>query len=159
VSVVVFELRRTIEALDRLGSRDLERILEAGTDSPRIRAADDTGPAGGVEHIVQALAMDRSRKHLTIESLQALLDTVATALIVLKAAGGVTLVNRAAYKRRRMFVSATGFSSPGNEPERLLALQAIAGQSDAVELGFFGVLQTLVIQNSPQRHSASLYGQ
>jgi hypothetical protein len=25
--------------------------------------------------------------------------------------------------------------------------------------GFFGVLHTLVMQNSPQRHSSSLYGQ
>jgi hypothetical protein len=32
-------------------------------------------------------------------------------------------------------------------------------QSACVVAGFFGVLHTLVMQNSPQRHSSSLYGQ
>jgi hypothetical protein len=47
-----------------------------------------------------------------------------------------------------------------------LALLAVRGavvhdapQGAAWLPGFFGVLQTLVMQNSPQRHSSSLYGQ
>lgn len=105
-------------------------------------------------------------------SLQALLDTVSAALIVLRVDGAVTLANRAALRLAgrdcerlddlevlgsdaraqlrdlppgghrivrlapggRVLASATRFEQPGAPPAKLLSLQRIAGQLDAVEL-------------------------
>jgi nitrogen fixation/metabolism regulation signal transduction histidine kinase len=169
---IAADLRRTIDAVGRLANRDLERVLIASSGPPRIQSPSGKDPGASIETVITALQLDRRQRRLEIESLEALLNTVEAALVVVKGGGRAQLVNRAAhdlagksigYLRditalgpatidqiihlnpgerkivtladgRRMFVSAAGLSVPGKDLERLISLQGISGQLDAVEL-------------------------
>jgi nitrogen fixation/metabolism regulation signal transduction histidine kinase len=111
-------------------------------------------------------------QHQQVEYLQTLLDTVAAALIIVDANGGIRRLNRAAHSLlqgtgthlrdiagfdaaavqtllslvpgarqivqftdgRHLLCTAAQFSAPGYMPERLISLQRVAGDLDAVEV-------------------------
>jgi len=111
-------------------------------------------------------------QHRRVEYLQTLLDTVAAALIIVDANGGIRRLNRAAHSLlqgtatqlrdiaefdaaavrtlrslvpgarqivqftdgRHLLCTAAQFSAPGHAPERLISLQRVAGELDAVEV-------------------------
>lgn len=143
---------------------DLTRLIDSLVQS---RGRIEPAPAARLAR-ERALASERR-----IESLEALLDTVAAALIIVRPDTRIRLVNRAARQLAarpverldevaaigssaakellalpagaraivtfadgaRVFASVADFSSPEQERLRLLALQSVAGELDAVELG------------------------
>jgi nitrogen fixation/metabolism regulation signal transduction histidine kinase len=146
--------------------RSFERSLLNATDSPRGEVSATR------EKVTDELIAQRVEQQQRVSHLQALLDTVTTALIILRADGVVVPVNRAAHRligdgagrlsdlpvfgpeaarivtemtpgakqvvafanSEKMLVSVARFSAPGSAPQRLIAIQRIAGELDAVEV-------------------------
>jgi len=168
-ALVVADLTALIGRAERAAELDFERLAVEGSDV----AVRQPMPAGEpFERAASILNTARAVRQQQLEYLQTLLDTVASALIVIAPDGRATLVNRAARTLagasvnrldeiaaigplgaqkllalapgtrqivtladgRQMFVSVSQFATPGREPQRLLSLQRIAGELDAVEL-------------------------
>jgi two-component system nitrogen regulation sensor histidine kinase NtrY len=157
-----------------------QRSVERGLENLAIGSSDifDSGSSVGgwssaaFERAGRLLGVARAERQQQIEYRQTMLDTVAAALIVVRADGRVSLENRAAHSLaggsagrleeiapigvsgaqqllalvpgarqvvsltdgRQMFVSVSQFSVPGQVPQRLMSLQRITGELDAVEL-------------------------
>jgi two-component system nitrogen regulation sensor histidine kinase NtrY len=93
-----FDLGRVVSRADRSLERFLEGLTGDVVELPIQRYLEFSRSAAAFERaarVINATRMDRQRR---IEYMQALLDTVSAALIVLRSDGRVTLVNRAARK-------------------------------------------------------------
>ncbi|MFC3080507.1 sensor histidine kinase [Phenylobacterium terrae] len=168
--LVGLDLARSIGAADRLMAQFVDGLLAEGYERP-------TGGGAGVRRLDAAIAralatLDRTRaeRQRRIDYLQALVDNVQAAVLVLDPAGHVEFANRAARRRlgeasgplaalpalgpaagllasaapgsreivtlgdgARMLASTAGFAAEGGV-RRLIALQSLAGDLDAVEL-------------------------
>src|SRR5262245_45673196 len=170
-ALVIADLASLIGRADRAAELDFERLAVEGADVA-VRAPKPSEPSTPFERAANVLSAARAERQQQLEYLQTLLDTVASALIVIAPDGRATLANRAARALagasvnrleeiaalgrlgaqkllalapgtrqiiglsdgRQMFVSVSQFATPGREPQRLIALQRIAGELDAVEL-------------------------
>lgn len=151
--------------------RSFERLHVHATAAPADRPPAEFGAAAALEKVTDELIAERVEQQQRVSHLQALLDTVTAALIILRADGAVAPVNRAARQligngagrlsdlpafgaeatrivaemapgakevvtfasSDKMLVSVARFSVPGSAPQRLIAIQRIVGELDAVE--------------------------
>lgn len=165
VSTSMLRVRRSIERL--VGNATAEP-----TDRPLAEQMSRGAVAAGIEKATDELIAERVKAQQRVSHLQALLDTVTSALIIQHADGAVVPVNRAARRligdgagrlsdlpafgeeaarivtemapaakqvvaftdSEKMLVSVARFSVPGSTPQRLIAVQRIAGELDAVEV-------------------------
>ncbi|HEY1282882.1 MAG TPA: ATP-binding protein [Steroidobacteraceae bacterium] len=171
-ALVVGDLAQLIGRAERAAELDFERLAVEGSDVAVRRQAPSADSVAPFERAASILNAARAERQQHLDYLQTLLDTVASALIVLAPDGRATLANRAARllagasvnrleeipvigvagaqrllalapgarqivalaDGRQMFVSVSQFVTPGHEPQRLMSLQRIAGELDAVEL-------------------------
>jgi two-component system, NtrC family, nitrogen regulation sensor histidine kinase NtrY len=157
-TLIGLDIARLVGRVDRSVEQDFERLAAVGSDVPVARLAGVSRASEPFERAASILNAARAERQQQLEYLQTLLDTVAAALIVVAEEGRVTLVNRAARALapgsmeslaalapgaraivsltdgRRVFVAVSQFSVPGRPPQRLISLQRIAGDLDAVEL-------------------------
>ncbi|MGC3982649.1 MAG: ATP-binding protein [Steroidobacteraceae bacterium] len=172
IILVGVDLARTIARAEYATERFLEALAADVIEVPVQRFAGLTRLAAPFARAASAIQARRSEQRVQLEYLQALLDTVSSALIVLHSGGRVILANRAARKLAaeslvnlqeivaigpqaadeirtlapgarqvvrlaagyQVLASMTQFSVPGKEAARLLSLQRISGELDAVEL-------------------------
>jgi two-component system nitrogen regulation sensor histidine kinase NtrY len=165
VSTSMLRLRRSFERL-------LANTNAEPTDRPLAEQMSRGAVARTLDKVTDELIAERVKEHQRVSHLQALLDTVTTALIIQHADGAVVPVNRAARRligdgagrlsdlpafgdeaaqivtdmapaakqvvafanSDKMLVSVARFSTPGSSPQRLIAIQRIAGELDAVEV-------------------------
>jgi signal transduction histidine kinase len=171
-ALVIADLAHLIGRAERAAELDFERLAVEGGDLAVPQKMPSAGSVAPFERAASILNAARAERQQQIEYLQTLLDTVASALIVIAPDGRATLANRAAHALagaavnrleeivaigtmgaqkllalapgtrqilalsdgRQMFVSVSQFVTPGREPQRLISLQRIAGELDAVEL-------------------------
>jgi len=171
-ALVVADLAQLIGRAERAAELDFERLAVEGSDVAVRQRMPSMDSAAAFERAATILNTARAERQQHLEYLQTLLDTVASALIVIEPDGRATLANRAARTLagaavnrleeipafglasaqrllalapgtrqvvalgdgRQMFVSVSQFVTPGREPQRLISLQRIAGELDAVEL-------------------------
>lgn len=171
LAVVALDLVRAISAADRALAQFIDGLTAEGYERPR--------PPRGLEAFAQAmgraqarLASARAAREQKIDFLEALIDTVAAALLVVDEGGQVVRVNRAAHlhlragvgplagigalsreaverllaapagtreivrlaDNRAALVQVASFAAPGEPRRRLIALQIVAADLDAVEL-------------------------
>ena len=171
-TLLIVSLAHLIDALDASSERDIQHLIAvegfAGVPQPH------PGPTGMSvpERAAAVLLAARARRQSQIEYFQALLDTVATALITVASDGRVRLVNRTARlmaarpveflceisalgttvaadllalrpgdreiirlpNGTRLLASVSQFAEPTTGSLRLLSLQRVTGELDAVEL-------------------------
>ena len=170
--LVIGDLAFLIGRTERSAEQDLERLAAEGSDAAVRMRAPLPSSATPFERAASLLNAARAERQQHLEYLQTLLDTVASALIVIAPDGRANLANRAARSLagasvnrleeiavigsvgaqkllalapgtrqivaladgRQMFVSVSQFAVPGEGPQRLISLQRIAGELDAVEL-------------------------
>src|SRR5262245_1796733 len=171
-ALVIGDLAQLIGRAERAAELDFERLAVEGSDVAVRQPIASTDSIAAFERAATILNKARAERQQRLEYLQTLLDTVASALIVIAPDGRATLANRAARALagatvnrledidaigpvatqkllalspgtpqivpltdgRQMFVSVSQFATPGQEPQRLISLQRIAGELDAVEL-------------------------
>lgn len=156
--------------------RTFERLFVNATAAPTDRPSADDASRGAVsaalDRVTDELIAERVEQQQRVSHLQALLDTVTSALIILRADGAVVPVNRAAHRligdgagrlsdlpvfgdeaariiaemapgakqvvafasSDKTLVSVVRFAAPGSAPQRLIAIQRITGELDAVEV-------------------------
>lgn len=170
--VLIADLSRVIARADRTVERFLESLTANTVEVPAAGSALDARLIEPFALAAAKLNSARAAHQQQLEYFQALLDTVAAALFVVRPDGRVQLINRAARAlaaqsveriqdiagvgetaaktlavlppgTRRIMALADGvqvhvvvsqFSVPGRGAERLISLQRIAGELDAVEL-------------------------
>lgn len=163
--MTVTSLRTTIARLERPVVQMMNNLLAGASDIP-------TWGSNEVRTIAAALQAERRSQATRVEYLQALIDSMATALFAVSPDGRISLTNRAARilsgedaptlpavtaigesaaqeltalpsGARKIVKLANGqqylasialFTLPGQAPIRLIALQSIVGELDAVEL-------------------------
>jgi signal transduction histidine kinase len=171
-ALIIADLAYLIGRAERSAELDFERLAVEGSDVAVRHQTHSAESAPAYERAASILNAARAERQQQLEYLQTLLDTVASALIVVAPDGRATLTNRAARTLagaavnrldeipaigsvgaqrllalapgtrqivalsdgRQMFVSVSQFTTPGRKPQRLLSLQRIAGELDAVEL-------------------------
>jgi nitrogen fixation/metabolism regulation signal transduction histidine kinase len=164
-AMTVASLRTTIARLERPVLQMMNDMLAGAPDIP-------TWGSNEVRTVAAALQAERRSQATRVEYLQALVDSMATALFAVLPDGSISLTNRAAHLltgedaptlptvaaigvsaaqqlmalpsgARKIVKLANGqqflasialFTLPGEEPIRLIALQSIVGELDAVEL-------------------------
>jgi nitrogen fixation/metabolism regulation signal transduction histidine kinase len=164
-AMTVASLRTAIARLERPVVQMMNDMLAGASDIP-------TWGSNEVRTIAAALQEERRAHAARIEYLQALVDSMTTALFAISPDGQISQTNRAArilagedaptlpavvaigesvarelmalpFGARKIVKLANGqqflasiasFSLPGKEPIRLIALQSIVGELDAVEL-------------------------
>jgi two-component system nitrogen regulation sensor histidine kinase NtrY len=172
VCVITADVSSSMRRLQRSFERVLVNATAAPTDRPSADHAGREPVAATLEKVTDELIAQRVEQQQRVSHLQALLDTVTTALIILRADGAVVPVNRSARRligdgagrlsdlpvfgeeaarivsemapgakqvvafasSDKMLVSVARFSAPGSAPQRLIAIQRIAGELDAVEV-------------------------
>ncbi len=170
--VAIVDMARLLMQLDASTMRIFEALGARAHEIP-LGGAEQFVPGLGAVGKTVALLQDERRAHARqIAYLQSMIDTVASALMVVGADGRIQLANRAAKllagemvgrlgdvcgigpevagkllalqpgsrdimrlaNGQQMLASMTEFSAPGTANLRLLSLQSIVGELDAVEL-------------------------
>lgn len=96
---LVFELRRHVTRGDRMLAQFVAGLATGDFERPSRDAAATGGfrrLADAIDRTVTALSASRVSQQRQVESLQALLDTSAVAMLIVEPSGSVTLANRAA---------------------------------------------------------------
>lgn len=166
---VIADIAAVAARAERTAQRFLEALSCGNLESPP-RSLVSGALHGRYESLLGRLRGDRRRGLQQRDYLQTLLDTVPAALLVIDAAGTLTLVNRAAHallprpaqrladlhpgsaaselallapgmhrivrlaSGRPLLASAARFATPDGGTRRLICLQRLAGELDAVEL-------------------------
>jgi two-component system, NtrC family, nitrogen regulation sensor histidine kinase NtrY len=171
-AIVVADLTMFAARESRAAERFLDALSADALETPVQRSAIPDALRAAYERTLESLRQSRRQQQQESEYLQTLLDTVPAGLLVVNAAGGLGLINRAAHRLlgetagrlsefpslgtaaaaklaalapgthrivqmtngRRLLASAAQFTTPGNLPQRLISLQRLAGDLDAVEL-------------------------
>jgi two-component system, NtrC family, nitrogen regulation sensor histidine kinase NtrY len=135
-AVLVFELRRHVARGDRmlaqfvdgLAAGDLERPSRAAAATRGFRALGDA-----IDRAATALSASRLSQQRQVESLQALLDSSAVAMLIIEPNGSVTFANRAA--RQLVGASVASLAQLPMFSAALAELQALApGRRTVVRL-------------------------
>jgi nitrogen fixation/metabolism regulation signal transduction histidine kinase len=164
VAAITADVSSSMQQLRRSLERLYAHPTAAPTDRPPFAAA--------LGNLNDELIAQRVEQQQRVSHLEALLDTVTTGLVILRADGAVVPVNRAARRLigdgagrltdlsafgeeaagviaemapgakqvvtfascDKMLVSVARFSAPGSAPQRLIAIQRIVGELDAVEV-------------------------
>jgi nitrogen fixation/metabolism regulation signal transduction histidine kinase len=168
-ALIALDIARSAQAIDRTMAQFVDGLFAEGFERPVVR------PAGGrlavsVERALARLGETRADRQRRLEYFQALIDTVAAAVLVVGDEGAVEFANLAARRRlgeaarldqfaplaggaadqllqaplgsrriviladgQRTLASVGGFSSAAGQ-RRLIALQSVSGDLDAVEL-------------------------
>jgi two-component system nitrogen regulation sensor histidine kinase NtrY len=172
VAAIVMDVSTSMLRLRRSFERLLVNSKAEPTDRPSAEQMSRGAVAATLEKVTDEVIAERVKEQQRVSHLQALLDTVTTALIIQHADGAVVPVNRAARRligdgagrlsdlpafgdeaaqivtdmapaakqvvalanSDKMLVSVARFSVPGSSPQRLIAIQRIAGELDAVEV-------------------------
>ncbi|HKR34874.1 MAG TPA: ATP-binding protein [Steroidobacteraceae bacterium] len=98
-AVLVFELRRHVARSDRMLAQFVAGLAVGDFERPSRDAAATRGfrrLAAAIDRAATALSASRVSQQRQVESLQALLDTSAVAMLIVEPSGSVTLANRAA---------------------------------------------------------------
>lgn len=167
----IADLARVVARWQRSTERFLENLTTDVVETPVHAFAGQKRALAAFERAAHKLNTGRSEQRQALDHLQALLDTVAAVLIVVRADGRIKLANRAARKlageavaelsavaaigstaqvllalppgARQIVQMADGtqvlaamgqLTVSGRAPERLLSLQRVSGELDAVEL-------------------------
>jgi nitrogen fixation/metabolism regulation signal transduction histidine kinase len=171
-ALIIVDVGSSMHRLRRSFERLLVHPTAAPTDRPSAVAASNGTFAATLEKATDELIAQRIEQQQRVSHLEALLDTVTTALMIQRADDAVIPVNRAARRligdgarrlsdlpafgaeaarvvgemvpganqvvtfasRDKMLVSVARFSTPGSAPQRLIAIQRIVGELDAVEV-------------------------
>jgi two-component system, NtrC family, nitrogen regulation sensor histidine kinase NtrY len=171
-AAVVADLAQIVGHAQRSVERGLENLAIGSNDIFDSSRSVGGWSSAAFERAGRLLGAARAERQQQIEYRQTMLDTIAAALIVVRADGRVSLENRAAHSLaggsadrledialigaagaqqlltlvpgarqvvsltdgRQMFVSVSQFCVPGHAPQRLISLQRITGELDAVEL-------------------------
>ncbi|MFI4936141.1 MAG: sensor histidine kinase, partial [Caulobacterales bacterium] len=167
--IVALDLARSAASVDRTLAQFIDGLFAEGYERPTARP--ETGQLStSIERALTQLGHVRAERQARLEYFQALIDTVAAAVLVADTAGAVEFANRAAQLRlgeaarldqlealspqaakelmdapagsrriltlaggQRMLASIGAFTSAAGR-RRLIALQSLAGDLDAVEL-------------------------
>ena len=159
-ALVVADLVRVVGHADRSTERFLESLSAGALEAPVAAPSDPAQRLSAFDRARQHLQADRRTQRQDSDYRQTLLDTVPAALIVVNAEGAARMVNRAAYRLlgesvprldqlaalppgaqqivrltddRQLLASVSQFTVPGGTAQRLICLQRLAGDLDAVE--------------------------
>ncbi len=171
-ALTIADLVRLAGRQNRATERFLDALSAGALETPIQRSAVPDSLRHAYDRTLGLLRTERQSRQQHGQYLQTLLDTVPSALLVLRQDGGVELVNRAAHRLlgeaaprldrmaalnpavasqlealppgthrivqlangRRLLASAARFTVPDSPPRRLLSLQRLAGELDAVSL-------------------------
>lgn len=159
--LIVFDLARSAAGADRVLAVFIDGLLAEGAERPSPGMGAPTLMAA-IDRALSRLSRTRVERQSMIDYLQALADTVAAALIAVDDEGRVEWTNHAAlrtlgedglaltaarlanvrpghsavidFPEGARLVTVSGFRAPDGRPRRLIALQRLAGELDAVEL-------------------------
>ena len=167
--IVALDLARSAQANDRTMAQFVDGLYAEGFERPVVRPGDGRLSLA-IERALARIGETRAERQRRLEYFQALIDTVAAAVLVADVDGRIEFANLAAARRlgeagrldqlsalgapavaalahaplgsrrivtladgQRMLASIGGFASAAG-PRRLIALQSLAGDLDAVEL-------------------------
>ncbi len=122
-ALLVVDLGRAVLAADRLFAGFVEALAAGAADTPTLAAARFPALAAALTRVADRLGNERIGRERRVQELEALLDTVTAALLIVRADGEVVLANRAA----RALVGESGarlteIAALGGAAEQLAAL-------------------------------------
>ena len=156
------DLARSASGADRVLAVFIDGLLAEGAERPARAPGAAARLTESIERALQRIWRTRAERQSRIDYLQSLADTVSSALIAVDAQGRIEWSNVAArrtldvaalpqvvaglshiapgrsavvsYPDGARLVTVSGFRAPGGGERRLIALQRLAGELDAVEL-------------------------
>ncbi len=167
--MVALDLARSAGATDRAMAQFVDGLFAEGFERPVV-TPDGGRLSAAIERAFARIGAARAERQRRLEYVQALIDTVAAAVVVTDAEGRIEFANQAAHRRlgeagrldqlpslgggaaaalseaalgsrrivtladgQRMLASISAFTSAAGQ-KRLIALQSVTGDLDAVEL-------------------------